>query len=112
MTAFNRGGPRITRIFGEKGELYGDGSIIRHYDFLSDKTDLIDTNAPEASILGGHGGGDTGIMHAFVAAVADNDPGKIISGLNETLESHLIVFAAEKARKENTVVNMNCMEKF
>lgn len=106
MTAFNKGGHRITRIFGTKGEIYGDGSNIQHYDFLSDKNEQIDTKASDSSILGGHGGGDYGIMDSFISAVSEDDPSKIISGPDETLESHLIVFAAEEARKQNKLVNL------
>ncbi|MCB0145246.1 MAG: hypothetical protein KDE50_35520, partial [Caldilineaceae bacterium] len=59
-----------------------------------------------ASIQGGHGGGDYGLMSAFVHAVAKNDPSGLLSGPDETLESHLMVFAAEQARRENKVVNL------
>ena len=83
---------------------FGDGSKITHYDFLTDKTQEIDTEAPDPTILGGHGGGDYGLMHSFVAAVAKGDPGLVLSGPQETLESHLIVFAAEKARTTGRVV--------
>jgi predicted dehydrogenase len=107
MTAFNKSGARKTSIFGTKGELYGDGSKIHHYDFFTDRTEVIETAASDSSILGGHGGGDSGIMDSFVSAVADNAPEKIISGPDETLASHLIVFAAEKARRNNCVVNIN-----
>ena len=106
MTAFNRGGNRKTRIFGTRGEVYGDGTKITHYDFLTDKTQEIDTEAPDPTILGGHGGGDYGLMHSFVAAIAKGDPGLVLSGPQETLESHLIVFAAEKARTTGRVVSV------
>ena len=103
MTAFNAHGHRKTRIFGTLGEIYGDGEKITHYDFLTDETQVIEANTADASILGGHGGGDFGLMQNFVQAVAANDPAKIISGPDETLESHLMVFAAEKARHADTV---------
>ena len=106
MTAFNQSGHRQTRIFGTKGELYNDGSKIHHFDFLTDETNVIDTTTSDASILGGHGGGDFGLMHSFVSAVAENDPGKILSGPEESLETHRMVFAAERARRENTVVDL------
>lgn len=35
------------------------------------------------------------------------DFSKIHTGADETLASHLVVFAAEKARKENRVVTIN-----
>lgn len=106
MTAFNEAAHRKTRIFGTRGEIYGDGSKITLFDFLTDTTEVIDTDAGDASILGGHGGGDYGLMTSFIAAVAANDQSKILSGPAETLESHLMVFAAEKARRENRVVDL------
>jgi predicted dehydrogenase len=106
MTAFNTGGDRKTRLFGTRGEIYGDGQHIEINDFLTDQKTVIDTAAGDASILGGHGGGDYGLMHRFVAAVAGNEPGQILSGADESLESHQMVFAAEQARRENRVVNL------
>ncbi|MEE2874853.1 MAG: gfo/Idh/MocA family oxidoreductase, partial [Candidatus Latescibacterota bacterium] len=44
-----------------------------------------------------------GLMQCFIAAVAEGDPTRILSGPDETLESHLMVFAAERARKNGTV---------
>lgn len=106
MTAFNEGGGRKTHIFGTKGEIYGDGTTLRHYDFLTNKTETIDTRTADASILGGHGGGDYGIMHSFVEAVTHNDPSKVLSGADESLETHRMVFAAERARKDHCVVDL------
>jgi predicted dehydrogenase len=106
MTAFNQAAPRRTSIFGTRGEIYGDGVKIYLTDFLTDESSVIDTRSADASILGGHGGGDYGLMSTFIDAVANNDPGGLLSGPDETLESHLMVFAAEQARRENRVVNM------
>ena len=106
MTAFAKGGHHRTCIFGTQGEIYGDGVKIWVTDFLTDHTEVIDTQTSGASIQGGHGGGDYGLMSAFVHAVAKNDPSGLLSGPDETLESHLMVFAAEQARKENRVVNL------
>jgi len=106
MTAFNKGSGRKTRIFGTRGEIYGDDRTLEHVDFLTDAVETIDTSAEDSSILGGHGGGDFGLMYAFVNAVAKNDPSLILSGPQETLESHLMVFAAERARLEGRVVEV------
>ncbi len=105
MTAFAKGG-RKTRIFGTRGEIYGDSSNIEVFDFLTEKTEKVDTNASEGSILGGHGGGDGGLMESFVSALAGNDPSGILSGPDATLESHLMVFAAEKSRIKGKVVSL------
>ncbi|MCX5672935.1 MAG: gfo/Idh/MocA family oxidoreductase, partial [Planctomycetota bacterium] len=54
----------------------------------------------------GHGGGDYRLMQAFVGAVATGDSSKILTGVTETLASHLMVFAAEKARRKGRVVDV------
>jgi len=104
MTAFTKAGGRRTSIFGTKGEIYGDGSTIRVHDFLTDSTRVIDTKTGSPLVLEEHGGGDYWLMDSFVSAVAQNDPKLILSGPEETLESHLMVFAAEKSRLEKRVV--------
>jgi len=104
MVGCCEGGGRKTRIFGTRGEIDIDGSVIRRFDFLTEETEVLDTSAPDSSILGGHNGGDYRLMEAFVAAVAANDPDCILSGPKETLESHLMIFAAEEARKCGKVV--------
>lgn len=112
MTAFNKAAHRKTRIFGTRGELYGDGEKIEIFDFLTDASRVIDTEATSATAnggsaaLGGHGGGDYGLMDRFVAAVCENDPGRILSGADESFETHRMVFLAELARRENRVVNL------
>ena len=106
MTAFTQSGHRKTHLFGTLGEIYGDGRHIHIFDFLTDKTKVIDAEATAGTVLSGHGGGDHGLMSSFVAAVADNDPTKILSGPEESLETHLMVFAAERARRENRVVTL------
>ncbi len=107
MTAFTQGRARETRIFGTKGELYGDGRRLEIYDFLTETREVIDTELDsDGSILSGHGGGDEGLMDAFVRALSTNDPSHILSGPDETLESHLMVFAAETARREARVFEL------
>jgi predicted dehydrogenase len=106
MTAFNRQRDRETRIFGTRGELYGNGQFVEVYDFLTDRTERFDTQISEGSLLSGHGGGDFGLMGHFVAALQHHDPALILSGAAETLESHLMVFAAEQARREQRLVTI------
>ncbi|THF68399.1 Gfo/Idh/MocA family oxidoreductase [Deinococcus sp. Arct2-2] len=108
MTAFTRARGRETRIFGTRGELRGNSQEIEVFDFLTGETSLVDTEvASDGSILSGHGGGDDGLMRAFVSAVAQEDASLILSGPLETLESHLMVFAAEQARHRGTVVQVS-----
>lgn len=106
MVAFTEMGGRRTSIFGTKGELTGDDRYVHIYDFLTDQTTTYDTEADDTSALAGHGGGDFGVLDAFVHAVAEQDPAWILSGPEETRASHELVFAAELARKEERVVRV------
>jgi predicted dehydrogenase len=106
MTCFNQGDHRHTRIFGTRGEIKGNGQDIELFDFMTDTWSKVETSKAAADITGGHGGGDYFLMKSFVDAVAHDDPARILSGPDETLESHLMVFAAERARKENRVVEL------
>ena len=106
MTAF-AGGGRRTSLFGTQGEIRGDSRTLRVTDFRSGTTREIDTGSPDSTRAGGHGGGDGGLIRAFCRAVASGDPSHIRSGPEETLESHRIVFAAERARREGRVVSLD-----
>jgi hypothetical protein len=102
MTAFNRADFRKTRIFGTLGEVFCDGRVIEHFDFLTEKK-IITEIPPD---VGDHAGGDYRLMLAFTEAVARGDQSFIRSGIDETFESHCMVFAAEQARLEKRVVDL------
>ena len=108
MTAFAPQSDRKTRLFGTRGFIETDSVQIQHFDFVSEKTTVLDTRpvVDPAQEIVAHGGGDHGIMKAFVEAVAAGDQRKVWSGPDETLASHRIVFAAEQARREHRVVEM------
>ncbi len=103
MTAFTQADHRQVRIFGTRGELVSNGRTIRHFDFLTDTWSEIATPVADSSRLGGHGGGDYALMRAFVEAVRHNDPSLVLSGAAESLETHAMVFAAERSRREGVV---------
>ena len=48
-------------------------------------------------------------MNAFITAIRTDDESPLSTGPDETLESHLMVFAAEKSRLENRIVTMDEM---
>jgi predicted dehydrogenase len=93
---------RETIIFGTRGEIRGNGNKIIHYDFLTETTAELEIEPPES----GHSGGDYALMKSFVAAVAQRNPEIILSGPQESLETHLTVFAAEQARHERRGVRV------
>uniref|UniRef100_A0A3P8T6U4 Zgc:154075 n=1 Tax=Amphiprion percula TaxID=161767 RepID=A0A3P8T6U4_AMPPE len=97
---------RKTTIYGSKGELSYDGHEIRVFDFLTQRSTkhMADSKAHWAFGMTGHGDADYHLIHAFISAVANNDPSLIRSGPEETLLSHLLVFEAERSRLEGRVV--------
>ena len=109
MTGFTKARQRETRLFGTRGEIYGNGTKIQIHEFLSGKTEIIDTSEDVPSVpssLADHGGGDYALIDTFVSAVAQGNPSLILSGPEETLETHLMAFAAERSRKEGKSVNL------
>jgi predicted dehydrogenase len=108
MTAFNAGGHRRTRLFGTRGELEGDGETVRVHDFLTGTDEVLEARTPgDHTAGGGHGGGDWGLMDAFVRAVATGDRSHVLTGARASLEAHLAVFAAERARREGVVATVD-----
>ena len=53
----------------------------------------------------GHGGGDFGIVRSFLNTLKGN-PDDSVTTARESLESHLLAFAAEESRLQKTVINM------
>ncbi|MFJ4689356.1 Gfo/Idh/MocA family protein [Streptomyces sp. NPDC088789] len=106
LTAFTPQENRHTKIFGTRGQITGDGRIIEVYDFLTDERTLIDTDKGGASAAEGHGGGDAGLIEAFVRAHSEGRPELLLTGAAESRDSHRVVFAAEQARRERRAVRL------
>ena len=100
MSAFTPHG-RFTRIMGTKGYIDGSEGKLRILDFNSGQWEEI-----EMETGGGHSGGDAGLMNAFIQTIKTGDEKYSLTGPDVTLESHLIVFAAEQARLDKRVVEM------
>ncbi|KAK8172217.1 streptomycin biosynthesis protein StrI [Phyllosticta citrichinensis] len=102
---------RRGRIYGTEGEIEYDSTTIKVHNFATGKTE---THHPELR-GGGHGGGDDGLATQFVQAVAAVKDGRlgveaaqrsfIGCTLEEVLQSHAMVFAAEEARRHRKVVD-------
>lgn len=108
MNAFNRSG-RYIRIFGTKGELYAhmDNEYIDLYTFEDEKQTKITKTLIEESILGGHGGGDTGMIGELYDYLSDGYDGYCAADINISVKNHLIGFAAEKSRHSDTVESLD-----
>jgi predicted dehydrogenase len=107
MTAFTPLEHRQTRIFGTHGSVEGDGVRLTITDFRDGSVRTVDTTAGlDGSAASGHGGGDAGLIDAFLAAVAAGDPSLISSNADDSLAGHLVVWAAEQARHSGEVVTV------
>ncbi len=108
MNCFNKGG-RFIHIMGTKGEVRAalDGSSpITFCDFITEETEEIESKARDG-IDGGHGGGDAGIVHDLYYYLVGEYDGKSVPEINDSCYNHYVVFAAEKSRKENVVVDVD-----
>ena len=102
---------RRGRIYGTKGEIEYDSRKISVHDFSTGQTKA---HHP-VQLGGGHGGGDDGLVRQYVEAIqAVKNHGASIEeaqrlhvgcNLEEIIRSHALVFAAEQARREKTVVD-------
>ncbi|KAF9222094.1 NAD(P)-binding protein [Gyrodon lividus] len=95
---------RQTRLHFTHGEIVGDMNTFTVTDFRTGKK----TKHYPVNQGGGHGGGDLGLIQAFIEAVRAKDQTVLGTDVGEVLKSHLTVFAAEKSRKDGKIVD--CVE--
>ena len=108
MCAFNEGG-RSLKIMGTKGEItaYMDKKTFDLFDFETrthTAVDITDRNLDQ-SIVGGHGGGDEGIIDALYRYECGLHTDSKLSEIGISVENHMIAFAAEKSRLTGKVVS-------
>lgn len=98
---------RQTRLHFTHGEIVGDMNDFTVTDF---RTGRKTTYHPKDE-GGGHGGGDLGLISAFVEAVRASDQELLGTDVSDVLKSHVTVFAAETSRREGRVVDCAEFEK-
>jgi predicted dehydrogenase len=98
---------RMTKISMTNGEIDIDGisGLIKAYSFEPLLEETIKVNAS-----GSHGGGDRAIMDNFIDAIESGDKSILFTPIKDSLDGHLMVFAAEESRKTGTVVDMKKYE--
>ncbi len=101
LEAFTDYGGRRTRLMGSMGHAHGDESVLYVANFKTAEITKWVT-AEAAEVTSGHGGGDFGLVRDFLQAVAQRDSSLLSSTLEASLESHLMAFRAEQARKKGT----------
>lgn len=102
VTAFAEGG-RDYHLMGDRGSLRLNNDGLHHHDFLTDRTRTIPVDVGDNTQVSGHGGADDELVRHFLAAVRDGDTSRVSTGADVSLTGHLIVFAAEQARRCGTV---------
>jgi predicted dehydrogenase len=97
---------RTTRIEGSRGTLLAElglgGAWVEVREHRSGKRERFNTSPP---IGEGHGGGDQELMAAFVHSLRSGGDQALTLG-RQSLQSHLLAFAAEQARLSGTVLEV------
>jgi predicted dehydrogenase len=106
MCGFTREQTRIVQIMGTKGEIRGnmEENSISIFDFLTKHENAIKFDNP----VGGHGGGDNGIMRTFLREIQFGNNGDGVTSASASVRSHLMAFAAEDSRlNEGQSINID-----
>lgn len=97
---------RTMRYDGTRATLFAKfskkGNKISIHDHLSGTVEDIQLKDADTS---GHGGGDYGLIRSFLRATS-GQPDDSFTSARESLESHLLAFAAEESRLSKLVIEM------
>jgi predicted dehydrogenase len=107
MTGHNAVERRATRLMMETAEVFMDSNAhcIEIQPFGASRKTVL-----TPKIAGTHGGGDTAIMDDFVNCYRANRQDLVLTSVRDSLDSHLMAFAAEESRKSHQVVEMGQFE--
>src|SRR5699024_3576399 len=94
---------RTIKVMGTKGEIVGDDSKNEIEYQLFDTNEKIVIN-PKV-VIGGHGGGDTGLMKDFVSLMLLKE-GEALTSADKSVQSHMMAFAAEESRMKDEIIIM------
>lgn len=109
VSAFTADNTRTVKLMGTRGEIRGrlDSGELELRTFHPARDEQLGVSA---EAVGRHAGGDEALMAAFCASVKgrrDTEAGvSALTSLEESLESHRIAFAAERARHEGVLVEI------
>lgn len=100
MEALTSYSGRRTRIMGTTGDIVGDMNAFTLTDFRSGRKTVWHQPSDD------HGGGDFPMMADWVQAVARQDPSLLSSSIEQSIESHIMAFMAERSRLEDRVMRV------
>lgn len=111
MTAFEHG--RHIEIFGTAGRLRAGAAVkrlsghdIEVRDHESEAAEFIDLTGPHGDYAG-HGDGDAALISALYDEMSHTSSDDMATSLKASLESHVLAFAAEEARRTGATVSMD-----
>lgn len=111
MSAFTNKMYRTIKVMCEHGEICGSDleNRIEIIPFASNQVDALHKEViiPRAT-NSGHGGGDSGIVDDFFG-VLNGENSNSRSSIKDSIESHLMVFAAEESRMRGKMVSLEEM---
>jgi predicted dehydrogenase len=113
LSGFTNKISRTIKIMCENGEIRGDDSlnIIEVTHFTSNSAQSYEQRVIHTgNVVGGHGGGDSGLMEDFIKLIEDKELTSKTS-INQSVESHMMAFAAEQSRRNGTVVDIDNFKK-
>ncbi len=117
MCAFTKGGRRA-HIMGTDGELFVDmeapaGQHFQLFSYATGETAYLEETITDhgATIAEGHGGGDSGIVEALYQYLIGELKPEDVSEIGVSCRNHMLAFAAEEARRHNTIVDMKAFLK-
>ena len=105
MEAFTPWGGRRTRVMGSMGFIEGDMRKFTIYDFRKGGSETLEASELNTKKYrnSGHGGGDWRLVADWLQAIYQRDPGLLTSTIDQSIESHIMGFMAEKSRLKGTV---------
>ena len=98
-------------VVGTKGEIEGfaDEGTLKLTKY-SKQTSLWESQSFDFNDVkgetGGHFGGDKGLINDFCQLVLGQQPSISCTSVQDSITGHLLVFAADKAMKENKIIKL------
>ena len=110
MHGFSEREGRTLRIDGTKatliGEFFDSGQKITIYDHFTGTSKVIFSEKLSID-YSGHGGGDFSLIDSFLETLTNPEKSQPLTNADETIESHLMAFAANKSREKNAIIEMD-----
>ena len=104
---------RSIHLVGTLGEIQGvfeeNRFVVRHIDPRPGREyseEWVDLNTEAEGDLGGHGGGDLGLVADFVRVIRGEAPSISTTSLDDSVAGHLIGFSADRAMAERRVIEL------